>query len=153
MEVPEHIAEGLSNIRETLHLRWNPLAVLRRPGDIDANGHVVTEAEYEPRWELWDTDADGKEYMVMRVQTVEGEFRPVGEWLVEHIWKIHPARYGGDVHKMVQAQIDDPDTLRELGTQKDIDNLIEAVSQWAAWVAVPKSAAGLSYRGRRILSA
>ena len=151
MEAPQHIQDGLRDIREGLHLRWNPRAVLLDPGKIDAFGKN-SEPTYDPRFELWDTTPDGLEYMVMRVQDPEGEFRYPGEWLLEHIWKLHPARYNNDINKLVLAQLDDPDTLREIGTKKDSDDLIDAVANWAAWVATPKSAAGLANRGKRILS-
>jgi len=151
MEAPKHIQDGLRDIREGLHLRWNPRAVLKEKGSFDSMGKA-TKPKWDPRFELWDTTPDGLEYMVMRLQDPDGEFRYPGEWLLETIWKLHPARYNGDISKLVLANIDDPETLREAGTKKDSDDLIEAVASWAQWVATPKSAAGLSFRGQRILS-
>ncbi len=153
MEVPEHIAEGLRNIRSGLHLRWEPRAVLLVEGGLDINGLKIKDPEYDPRWEVWDTTPDDLEYMVMRVQNVDGSFRHVGEWLVEYIGMLNPAKWNGDVNAMIKALIDDPAALREVGTQKDSDDLIDAASKWAAWAELPKSGAGMAFRGKRILSA
>lgn len=151
MEPPKHIQESLKDVRWGLHLRWNAISVLVKAGEFDSNGKA-TRPKYEGRFELWDTDPDGREYMVMKLQDPEGEFRYPGEWLVELVWKLHPEKYDGDISKLVLAQIDDPDTLREAGTKKDSDDLIDAVVNWAKWVATPKSSAALSNRGQRYLS-
>lgn len=151
MEAPKHIQDALANIRSTLHLRWNSKAVMLEKGSYDILGGRI-DPVWDPRFEVWDTDAEGREYMVMRVQTGEGVFRYPGEWLVEGIWKLHPEKYDNDLHKLVQAHIDDPDLLREIGTKKDSDNLIEAVGDWAQYGETPKSAAGLKHRGQRLLS-
>ena len=151
MEAPKHIQDSLRDIREGLHLRWNPASVLLKVGSIDATGKA-TNPTYDGRFELWDTTPDGLVYMVMKIQDPDGNFRMPGEWLLEHIWKLHPQRYNNDISKLVLAQIDDPETLREIGTKKDSDSLIDAVANWAKWVATPKSAAGLSNRGQRFLS-
>jgi len=151
MEAPAHITEGLQSIRSGFNLRWNVRAVLIKTGSYDVNGKA-REAEYEPRWELWDVDPDGQEYMVMRLQNPDGSFRPPGDWLVQHIWKIHPGRYGGSVEKMLKALMEEPEVLREIGTMKDSDDAIDAAANWAAWTQTPKSGSGLSYRGKRMLS-
>jgi len=151
MEAPKHIQDGLRDIRETLHLRWNSKSVLLEAGSFDSTGKA-SEPKYDARFELWDTSPDGLLYMVMKLQDPEGEFRFPGEWLLELIWKLHPEKYDGDVAKLVLAQIDDPETLREAGTKKDSDSLIDAVCDWCQWVVTPKSAAGLKNRGQRLLS-
>jgi hypothetical protein len=150
MEVPESVALGLRNIRSGLHLRWN-VAAVKRPTGFDATGKPL-EMEVEPRFELWDTDPQGQDYMVMRVQNEDGSFRFPDDRLVERMGRLNPERYGGNVHRMLQAQVDDPETLRELGTQKDTDDLIESVVKWAEWYGTVKSAAGLTYRGSRLFS-
>lgn len=152
MEVPEHIAEGLRNIRSGMHLRWEPRAVLLVEGGLDINGLVIKDPEHDPRWEVWDTTPEGQEYMVMRVQNVDGSFRQVGDWLVHHIGMLNPERWDS-AEAMVAALIDDPTALRESGTEKDSDDLIDAASKWAAWVETPKSGALLDFRGKRLLSA
>jgi hypothetical protein len=136
-----------------MRLEWNPRAVLTVEGGIDINGATIKDPEYDPRWEVWDTSPDGMDYMVMRVQTVDGEFRPVGDWLVHHIGMLNPEKWGGDVGAMVTALIDDPTALQEAGTEKDSDDLIDAATKWATWAATPKSGAVLDYRGKRPLSA
>ena len=152
MEAPEHIQQGLANIREGMHLRWNRKAVLLKAGITDAIGKVI-DPEYDPRWEVWDTSPEGEEYMVMRVQEMDGSFRPPGEWLVHSIGKCNPERYGGDVQAMLDALVEEPDALREIGTKKDSDDLIEAVAKWCQYVVTPKSGPGIKFRGQRMMSA
>jgi hypothetical protein len=151
MEAPTHVLEGLHGIRSTFSLRYNPEAILVSAGSFDVNGKA-RRAQYEPRWELWDIDPQGRDYMVMRLQNPDGTSRPPGDWLVQHIWKIHPGRYDGSVEKMLQALMEEPETLREIGTMKDSDDAIDAASKWAAWTQTPKSGSGLIYRGKRMLS-
>ena len=151
MEAPEHIQEGLKNIRQDMHLRWNPTAVCIDKGVIGAVGQI-RKPKYDGRFEVWDKDPDGNEYMVMRVQNMDGSFRPPGEWLLEHIGMVNPERYNGDIETMIAELVDKPEALRECGTQKDSDDLIEAVSKWAQWVATPKSGVALKNRGHRLLS-
>lgn len=153
MEPDAQIAEDLRNIRSGMHLRWNPRGRLVKPGSFDGSGKMKDDAVFEPRWELWDIDPQGHEYIIMCVQNVDGSFRHPGTWLVTRMQKLNPARYGGDVEKMLKAMMDEPDILREIGTEKDSDDLIEQVSKWADWVATPKSAAALSFRGSKEKSA
>lgn len=150
--VPDYVSEGLKDIRADMHLRWNPKAVLTKPGSYDAVGKL-REPEYEPRWEVWDKDPEGGEYMIMRLQHMDGEFRQPGQWLLDRIQMLDPARYGGDPAKLVQEMVEHPELLREAGTQKDSDDLIEAISRAAQWSETPKSAAGLKFRGKKLLSA
>lgn len=151
-EVPEHVAEGLRSIREGLHLRWNPKGKLVKTGSYDSTGRLK-DPVYDPRWELWDVDPQGAEYMVMRLQNTDGSFRPPGDWLVHHVNRLNPARYGGNVAAMLEELLEAPEALRELGTEKDTDDLFEAVGKWGEWCATPKSGAALTNRGKRLLSA
>ena len=89
----------------------------------------------------------------MRVNNIDGSFRPVGDWLVAYINMLNPEKWGGDVGAMIRALIDDPTALQECGTEKDSDDLIDAASRWAEWVETPKSGAALMHRGKRLLSA
>lgn len=151
--IPDDVLSGLKDIRSDMHLRWNPTAVLVKAGDIDALGKVRAP-EYEPRWELWDKDPEGAEYMIMRLQADEtGAFRQPGQWLLDRAKFMNPERWGGNLHKMMQELVEHPEMLREAGTEKDSDDLIEAIGNAAQWHATPKSAAGLSHRGKTILSA
>lgn len=151
MEVPAHLKQALSDIREGLHFVWNPKAILKKKGGISAEGNVKS-AEYEPRFEIWDTDPYGKLYMVMRVQHEDGSFRMPDDRLIEHIWHIHPEKYGGSLNKLVQANIENPEHLRDLGTQKDSDDAIDAAARWAQWCETPKSGPAIKHRGKKLLS-
>lgn len=150
--VPEWIEKALRDIRSGMHLRWNPTAVVKKAGSYDAVGKL-REPEYEARWEVWDVDPEGAEYMVMRLQDMDGGFRQPGEWMVERLKFMNPARYGGDLMKLYEEMVENPELLREVGTQKDSDDLIDAITRAAEWGEKPKSAAGISYRGKRLLSA
>ncbi len=152
MEIPENIAEGLRNIRSGMRLEWNPRAVLLVEGGLDINGLKIKDPEYDPRWEVWDTDPEGQDYMVMRVQEIDGSFRQADDRLVHHIGMLNPERWPS-TEAMVQALIDDPTALQEAGTKQDSDDLIEAAGNWAAWSETPKSGAHIGFRGKRILSA
>lgn len=152
MEIPENIAEGLRNIRSGMRLKWEPRAVLSVEGGLDVNGLKIKDPEYDPRWEVWDTTPDGLDYMVMRVQEMDGSFRHADERLLQHLNMLNPERWSS-AEAMVQALIDDPTALQECGTQKDSDDLIEAAGNWAAWSETPKSGANIGFRGKRILSA
>lgn len=132
-EVPESVAIGLRNVRETLHLRWNPQAVRVKPGYIDASGTVIP-AEWDPRWELWDIDAHGKPYKIMTLQHNDGSFKPPGDWLVELINFLNPARWDGDPHKMIAALVDEPVNRLEEVCDADAEDLFRAVASWGWWV-------------------
>lgn len=151
MEAPAHIVTALQGIRSGLHLRWNPTAVVVRKGDIDATGKV-RQPEYAPRWDLWDVDGDGGEYMVMRLQDEDGAFMPPGDWLIQRVWwwlsLVH--EYDCDVEAICDALIDEPQRLAELRAQEDSDEFIAWVSKVSSEHAKPKSAARLPYRGQRL---
>ena len=146
-EVPEQFVEDLQSIRSTFELVWNPHAVMVKSGYIDGSG-VVTPADYEPRWELWDTDPEGARYKVMTLQTSPaddpvrhpdgGLFKPHGDWLLHHLRFINPERFNGNLNDLLHEAIDEPERLREIGTQKDSDDLLDMASKWATWVTTPK---------------
>jgi hypothetical protein len=136
-EAPESVLIDLKAIRSTFDLRWNPTAVMVRPGTIDAAGRVL-DPGYEPRWELWDESAEGRRYRVMQLQTDEGDFKPPGQWLIDHLRFFNPERFNGDVNRMLMELLDEPNRLREIGTEKASDDFIEMLSKWAAYVTTPK---------------
>lgn len=144
MEVPEGVLIDLKAIRPTFHFRWNERAALVTTGRYDATG-AVRNPEYEGRWELWDTDPENTDYMVMRIQHPDGSFRHPGQWLVDRMRFMNPERWAGDVHKMLEELIDAPEVLREAGTERDQDDLIEMVGNWAEWVYAPKEQVTKSY--------
>lgn len=112
MEAPESIRIGLANIRPTLHLRWNRQARVVGEASFDVNGNP-RKVEFDPRWEIWDTDESGREYRVTTLEGPKGEFVPPGEWVLELMALINPANYGGDLHKMVEALVDKPNARVE----------------------------------------
>lgn len=128
-EVPESVAEGLRGIRSGLHLRWNPRARVVIPGGFDVHGSP-TEPTYDARWELWDIDPDGRAYKVMTLQNADGSFRPPGQWLVDLVWIMNPARYGGDVSKMLRALVDDHNDKLQQVADDDFEELADAVVEW-----------------------
>jgi len=152
MEIPKQLVEDLKKVRRNFELRLNPKAVCVNAAHIDACGLKRGDAVFDPRFELWDKDPYGKEYKVMTVQESDGSFRFPDQRLVDHLNKVNPEHYGGNLHAMVAALIDDPEALRELGTKKDTDELIDSVAKWAEWCETPKSGSALSKRGRRLLS-
>lgn len=95
-------------------------------------GRILTaggadRGDYEARWELWGTDASGLRYRVTRLEGPTGEFVPPGDWFVDAMRLLDPARYGGDLHKMIDELVDKPnENVRRLH-QETFDNLIEAM--------------------------
>jgi hypothetical protein len=134
---PESVELSLKNVRSTLRVIWNPMAV-RRPTSFDAMGRP-RDMEYEPRWELWDTDAEGLDYMVTRLQEEDGSFREADQRLVDLVNLINPERYGGDPSKMLQALVDAPNERALEGEEKMFRDFASAAARWGAWVNTPKS--------------
>lgn len=151
MQAPAHITQGLQNIRSTLRMIWNPMAVRAQAGRISADG-MVTSAAYDGRWEVWDTDPEGGDYMVMRVETPTGEYMPPVEWVVEWLNRWNPEHFNGSLEKMLEVYFANAEEAAERMSDKNAKDFFDAVSKWAAWVALPKSGAALSYRGARALS-
>jgi hypothetical protein len=132
MEAPQEIVDALHGIRSTFELRWNPRAKRVKPGMIGALGGVVP-AEFEGRWELWDNPDTAPEHLIMVLRTPEDEFKPPGQWLVDLMNALNPARFGGDVAKVVQFHAENPNLLRELVHDQDLDNLLDDVGDECAW--------------------
>jgi hypothetical protein len=136
--LPEGLQQALNDIREGIHLRWNPTAVLIASGSFDASGKLKKDPQYDPRWELWDTDAEGKEYKIMSIQWPNGEFRRPDFWLVELINYMNPARYGGNINRMLREMVDEPNAELENIAERDIDDLIEMAAKWHYYADQPK---------------
>lgn len=135
---PESVVQGLKNVRSTLRVIWQPRAVQGTP-ILGAFG-LVKEIPWEPRWEVWDTDSLGADYMVQRVQNPDGSYKEIGDWLAEHYRLINPERYDGDIGKMYAALVDAPQNfLREMA-DKDFDSFCEAVGSWYNDYGKPKVA-------------
>lgn len=127
---PDYVDADLKAIRPTFRIVWNPTSHVI-PGSFDAFGRP-TGPRYEGRYELWDTDAEGADYRVMRVQTDDGRFRLPGEWLVSLLKLLNPERWGGDPGRMLREMVDTHnEQLRQLH-EKDFEDLIETVvkSYW-----------------------
>ena len=77
-----------------LRIRWNPTARFRSTGHWNVEGKLILSEEYEGRWQVvkrsldendperdvvvWTLEFDGER---------EGEYRPVGDWLVDFFRK------------------------------------------------------------------
>jgi hypothetical protein len=93
---PEDVAQGLRNIKPTMRLLFNRRGKLlvNQSGSYDANGEPRALV-YEPRWELWDTDAGGHDYMVMVLRDADDNWREPGMWLAERMARFNMARFRG----------------------------------------------------------
>jgi hypothetical protein len=136
--LPDGLQKALKDVRWGLHLRWNPTAVLRAAGSFDASGKLKKEPEYEPRWELWDTDAENREYKVMSIQWPSGEYRSPDFWIIELLNYMNPARFGGDVSRMLRQIVDEPNRELENMTEREIDDLCEMAAKWYYYADQPK---------------
>jgi hypothetical protein len=129
MEAPESVVLGLRGIRAAFNLRWNSTARSVGERSFDVNGKP-REIAWDPRWELWDTDEFGAEYRVMVLEDESGAFVPPGEWLVDLVNLINPARYDGDMEKMIQALVDDPnENVRKVG-ERQFESLTEHLAEY-----------------------
>lgn len=124
----KYVDESLKKIDSSFHLRWNPRCRMVRPGSFDANGQP-TEPWYDGRYEVWGTDANGEEYRIMIV-AVQGEYREPGEWLVERLHKLNPARYGGNVSAMLRELVDDPNNVLQEMDERDYRDFINGAVSW-----------------------
>jgi hypothetical protein len=137
--LPDGLQHALAEIRFGLRLVWNPGARVVRPGSFDAFGTVRTGPVYDGRWELWDTDPDGKDYKVTTVQEPDGAYRAPGFWLVELLNYMNPARFGGSVEKLTQELVDKPNAAMLEVDDKQFDDLAEMAARWHFWADLPKS--------------
>lgn len=143
MEASTDVVIALQGVRPTMRLVHNPQGKLVGGRSFDVNGKP-REKLWQPRWELWDTDADGVEYKVTTLEDENGEFRHPDQRLVELIRLINPERYGGDLHKMVEALVDEPNNYVEGLSDKSYEELVESVADrcWSAktpHIAVPRT--------------
>jgi len=143
MQAPEDVLIALRNVRSTFDLILNPMGKLVGGSSYDANGNP-REKQYEPRWELWDTDAHGQRYLVMKLEGQGRSFMPPGMWLPELIRQIDPARYGGDVHKMAEAWIDKPNDHIAALDEDAIKDLADNLASMYYDKMVPKFAVSRS---------
>jgi len=125
---PEDVTIGLKNVRPTMELRWNGAAKQVGERSFDVNG-VPREKEYEPRWELWDTDPHGNEYMITTLEDQSGRFKEPGMWLVELIRTCDPARYDGDLGKMCEALVDLPNEIIEGMAEKSYEDFVNNMAE------------------------
>jgi hypothetical protein len=124
MEAPKDVEIGLRSIRPAFRLQLNKQGKLVGGHSFDVNGNA-REREYEPRWELWDTDVHGNDYRVAVIQDKDGGFMPPTMKFVEFMNLVNPEKYGGDASKMIQALVDSPnDQAASLGAQT-FENLVE----------------------------
>lgn len=134
---PDSVDEGLRAIRPTLRLVWNPKAVIDKPGSFDASGHSK-EPTYGGRFEMWDTDPQGRDYRVFIVRNPDNSFKAPGQWIVDLMIEINPARFGGSVEKMLKHHYDKSDKML-LMHEKDAQDYDDAVAaSWADYITSMK---------------
>lgn len=131
VEPPESVVIGLRNLKPTMHLRLNRRGHLSRQWSIDANGDA-RKAEYEPRWELWDTDESGRNYLVMVLRDADGNFREPGEWVVERFRKFNPANFRS-LQEMLDFAHTENRTLRELEAEGNWKEFCNFAGEWVWW--------------------
>lgn len=104
MEAPEDIQIALRNIRDTMHLRWNPVGkVLEWKPLLNERGQREPK-KWEPRWEVWDVSpVTNREYRVMQLCDSSDGFRQPGMWLVHLLRVANPENHGGDMAKAYEA--------------------------------------------------
>lgn len=129
MEVSEDIRIGLANVKPTLHARWNPTARVLRQSSFDVNGQP-RRVEHDPRWELWDTDVDGREYRVTVLEAPDGSYLPLGTWVLELVALINPANYDGDLHRMVEALVDRPNAGVDRIAKESYEELLDFLADY-----------------------
>ena len=105
MEPSADIVIALRGVRPTFELIFNPVARIAKERSFDANGDARVK-EFEGRWELWDTDVDNIRYKVCTLESPGRQFKHPDMKFVELIRLVDPARYDGDLSKMVEAMVD-----------------------------------------------
>lgn len=126
MEAPVEVTTRLKAIKPTFRLVYNPMGRVVGERSFDVVGRA-REKEYEPRWELWDKDESGVEYrmMVIEKHRERDGFLPVGYDLVDFVNLINPARYGGDVGKMVEALVDAENDYAAMLSEQSFKDLVD----------------------------
>jgi len=120
-----------------LHARWNPQAKVIEEWSIDVNGDARGK-KFDGRWELWDTDADNRPYMVARLEK-DGEFVPLGQWVIKFMYDINPANYDGDMHKVIEALVDKPNRDVERLGDEAFEAIIDYLADLCWSINTPKS--------------
>lgn len=93
-DVVERIEAGLRELDPGLRIRWNPQARDQRTRHWDAEGKLIFRGVFEGRWQVGKQtldELDPERFVV--IWTVEwdrereGEYRELGEWLIEFFRK------------------------------------------------------------------
>lgn len=130
VQPPESVAVGLRNLKPGMHLRYNRKGKLVRGWSFDVNGNPRQE-EYEPRWELWDTDESGRDYLVMILRDADDNFREPGEWVVERFRKFNPARFRS-LQEMLDFAHEERKHLRDI-PDAQWREFTEFMGEWCWW--------------------
>ena len=152
MEAPAHIQEGLRNISPGMRLVWNPTARVKESWGFDVNGNA-RHIEYDPRWELWDTDGHGVDYKLSTLEGPGGTYVPPGEWLLELRRKLDPNRFGGDITKLVNALVEEPNLEVERLSEESFKEFVDALAEehWGGVVGRVQTNVPVAMNGGRIL--
>lgn len=99
---------GLRQLDPGLRIRWNPTARHHKQSHFDVLGKVITDESYEGRWQVGKPNLDETDperfvviYTVEFDGEREGEYRAVGDWLVDFFrkWDSANASYRAEWEK------------------------------------------------------
>ncbi len=105
MEAPADVTIAIQGVRPTMRFVFNLTAKVASERSFDANGKA-RELTHEARWELWDTDVFGVDYRVCTLEAPGDGYLFPNMTFVEWIRLSDPARYDGDLSKMMEAMVD-----------------------------------------------
>lgn len=108
---------ALRELDDRIRVKWNPRALITRPGYIDATGKCVPP-EHDGRWCVVVERPGEEDHCIYQVRW-DGEgneaYRPVGPWLIEfmRLWDRQNQHYVAEMQRMLA----DDDTLQRHAQQ------------------------------------
>lgn len=134
--IPEGFLDRLREVRSSFYVKWNRQAVIEKKGRYDAAGRRVPPV-FGGRWEIWDQPETSEAYKLMVVRGPGEEYRPLSGALIQRLQRLNPEHYDGDLNKLWAAVTEDEE-LRAQAHERDGDEFLEAVAEWAYWCQLPK---------------
>jgi hypothetical protein len=99
---------ALRELDDRIRIRWNPRAVVTRPGSIDATGRTIPPT-HEGRWEVLVVREGEQDHCIYQVRW-DGDgneaYRPVGPWLIEfmRLWDRQNVHYVEALRRMAAEE-------------------------------------------------